>query len=94
MHSFLQRFGDKVIGVLHGFDRLRFRGTKRLLMHVGGMLNFLWQMQVPLKDFKDYACDSTRSLRDAVTEAARAADRPLIYLPSSADSKATPVPNR
>ena len=27
MDKFLQRFGAKVIGILHGFDRLRFRGA-------------------------------------------------------------------
>ncbi len=30
MKSFLQRFGSFVSGVLHGFDRLRLRGSKRL----------------------------------------------------------------
>jgi hypothetical protein len=30
MHTFLQRFGAAVVGVLHGFERVRFRGTKRL----------------------------------------------------------------
>jgi hypothetical protein len=28
MKTFLQRFGSVVRGVLHGFDRLRFRGAK------------------------------------------------------------------
>ena len=31
MKSFLQHFGSLVLGILHGFDRLRFRGSKRLL---------------------------------------------------------------
>lgn len=39
MQTFLQRFGGAVIGVLHGFDRVRFRGTKCLLMHVGGLMS-------------------------------------------------------
>src|SRR5260370_81842 len=30
MKSFLQRFGAAVLGVLHGFDRLRFRESKKL----------------------------------------------------------------
>lgn len=37
MLSFVRRFADKIIGVLRGFDRLRFRGTKRLLAYEGGM---------------------------------------------------------
>jgi hypothetical protein len=30
-HPFLDRYGEHVIGILHGFDRLRFRGTLRQL---------------------------------------------------------------
>jgi hypothetical protein len=85
--SFLHRFSDRVQGVLSGFDRLRFRGTKRLLMHVGGLLNFLWQAQVPLKDFKDYACSTTDALRRSVEQAARDAGRPVVFLSSGSASK-------
>jgi hypothetical protein len=31
MKEFLRRFAGVVTGVLHGFDRLRFRGSKRQL---------------------------------------------------------------
>jgi hypothetical protein len=54
MLSVLQRFSSQVSGVLSGFDRLRFRGTKRLLNTPGGMLNFLWHKQILLKQFKEY----------------------------------------
>lgn len=80
MQSFLQRFSSDVIGSLSGFDRLRFRGTKRLLNTTGGMLNFLWQKQILLKDFKSYVTDVTACLRSAVESAACAAARPLLYL--------------
>jgi len=40
MDKFLQRFGAKVIGILHGFDRLRFRGSRRSLCYAQGMLGF------------------------------------------------------
>jgi len=87
MNSFIQRHGAAVIGILHGFDRLRLRGTKRLLCHVGGMLNFLWQAQVLLKDFKTYALQTTAALRHATEQTAQQAERPLLYLPSSSASK-------
>ena len=48
MRTFLQRFGSMVKGVLSGFDRLRFRGTRRLLANLGGMKHFLWHSRVPL----------------------------------------------
>jgi hypothetical protein len=38
MKTFLRRFGDQIIGVLHGFDRLRFRGSKRTLCYPAGLL--------------------------------------------------------
>jgi hypothetical protein len=80
MISFLQRFAPAVIGVLSGFDRLRFRGSKRLLNTTGGMRNFLWHKQVLLKDFKDYACACTDTLRRAVEQAAATAGRPVLFL--------------
>ncbi len=42
MNSFIQRRRDLVIGQLNGWDRLRFRGSKRLLCTVGGMMSYLW----------------------------------------------------
>ena len=80
MLSFIQRFSSEVIGSLSGFDRLRFRGTKRLLNTQGGMHTFLWHKQVLLKDFKSYVCDVTDSLRRSVEHAAAGAGRPLIFL--------------
>jgi hypothetical protein len=77
---FLQRFSPDVIGVLSGFDRLRFRGTLRLLNTPGGFHHFLWQKQVLLKDFKPYALGCTARLKQAVEAAARDAGRPLIFL--------------
>jgi hypothetical protein len=83
MQSFIQRHRDLVIGMLNGFDRLRFRGSKRLLCSVGGMYDYLWQVQVLLKDFKDYAMSLTEQLRQATVQMAEAAGRPLRYLASS-----------
>jgi hypothetical protein len=46
--------GSKIRGALYGFDRIRFRGTRRFLANVTGMMNFLWHQQVLLKDFKAF----------------------------------------
>jgi hypothetical protein len=73
MKSFLQRLGSMVLGVLHGFDRLRFRGSKRLLCNPGGVFSFLAQGPVPLKDYKTYAKETTLTLCQAIeTEAKQA----------------------
>ena len=39
--SFMERFGTDVTGILSGFDRLRLRGTLRLLYMTNGMAAFL-----------------------------------------------------
>lgn len=83
MKSFIQRFGTTILGILHGFDRLRFRGTRRFLANVRGMLGYLWQRQVLLKDFKAYAGNLTARVRTAAEQVAHDHGRPLVYLPNS-----------
>jgi hypothetical protein len=88
MQSFVQRFASKILGVLHGFDRIRLRGTKRLLAHVGGRLTFLWQERVLLKDFKTYASNITAEVRRAAEDVAERQGRPVEYLAGSTDKDA------
>jgi hypothetical protein len=86
MKAFLQRFGQAVVGVLHGFDRLRFRGSKRQLCHVAGMGSWLGAMRILLKDYKSWARDTTLTLCRAIE--APAAEAGLYrYLNNSQDSK-------
>lgn len=87
MKGFVQRHAAVVTGMLEGFDRLRFRGTKRLLAHVGGMMNFLSQQKVLLKDFKDYAPSVTDYIRRRTERLAEAAEQTVRYLPGSRLSK-------
>jgi hypothetical protein len=87
MKTFIQRFGTKILGVLHGFDRIRFRGTRRFLANVAGMMNFLWHRQVLLKDFKTFAGNLTAEVRQAAEEVAVQQGRPVEYLHNSAMRK-------
>src|SRR5208283_5044830 len=80
MKTFIQRFGQRISGVLHGFDRLRFRGTRRFLASVPGMLGYLWRRQILLKDFKAFASNLTAQVRQAAEEVAVRQGRPLLYL--------------
>jgi hypothetical protein len=80
MKTFIQRFGKNILGVLHGFDRIRFRGTRRFIANVAGMMNFLWQRQVLLKDFKAFAGNITAQVRKAAEEGAVNQGRPVQYL--------------
>lgn len=83
MKTFIQRFGKKILGILHGFDRLRFRGTRRFLANVAGMLGYLWQRQVLLKDFRAFAANITAEVRRAAEDVAVQQERPLEYLHNS-----------
>lgn len=87
MNSFLQRHAAFVTGVLNGLDRLRLRGTKRLLAHPGGMMDFLRQQRVLLKDFKAYAQETTERIRRATVAIAESAGQAVRYLSGSRASK-------
>jgi hypothetical protein len=86
MKSFLQRFGSLVLGVLHGFDRLRLRGSKRFLCTPGGVFIFLSYVKVPVKEYKSYAKDTTVALCKAIETEAKEAGL-YRYLNNSQESK-------
>ncbi len=52
MKSFLQRYGSRIHGILHGLDRVRFRGTLRALSYVRGMSGFLFGIGVHFQGFR------------------------------------------
>jgi len=86
MKSFLQRFGQFVVGVLLGFDRLRFRGSKRQLSHVAGLMSWLSASSILLKDYKTWARDTTLTLCRAIEGPAEEAGL-YRFLNNSQDSK-------
>jgi hypothetical protein len=82
MDLFLQQHDNSVTGILRGWDRLRFRGTQRMLSHVGGLNRFLQCTRRLIKDFGDFAQQAGRQIRAASLEVAELADRPVIHLDS------------
>src|SRR5262245_42887964 len=87
MQSFLQRHAADVIGSLSGFDRVLFRGPQRMLATARGMMNYLWSIQVLLKDFGDWSEELTRQLRGGSEQVMVQAGRPCRYLNNPAVSK-------
>src|SRR5271155_4466427 len=73
MKSFLHRFGALVLGVLCGFDRLRFRGCKRQLCHEAGIMSYLGHRRILLKEFTEFVKDNTATLCDAIERPAEEA---------------------
>ena len=88
MKRFLARFGDKVLGVLNGFDRLILRGVLYPVAVVSGMRHFLHSKDVLLKDFAPYVHEASETVKAASAAAAVAAGRPLPYLTSPKTDKA------
>lgn len=88
MKGFIQRHGEKILGVLNGFDRMRFRGTLRLLTSVGGTMAWLSRAGVLIKDFVKFAEGLTKQVRQATEESAAAAGRPVKYLDRFLDKEA------
>lgn len=86
MKRFLQRMGSRVRGVLHGFDRMRFRGSKRQLCHASGMLGWMYYAKISLKEFKLYAKDKTEEVCRSIEAPAEQAGI-FEYLNNSQTSK-------
>jgi hypothetical protein len=84
---FIQRFGDKITGVLSGFDRLVIRGSLRAIVNPAGMKNLLWRRQIRLPQFGGWAQSLTEQLKQASCQAARDQNRPIVYLPSADTDK-------
>ena len=80
-------YEDNVTGSIHGWDRIRFRGTIRWLASVRGLSTYLGTTGILLKDFKGFAEGVTQKLRSACLRQALSLDIPFEYLASSSISK-------
>jgi len=87
MQEFIAKFGEKINGVLSGFDRLVFRGHLRGISYVRGMQRYLWANQVLNKEFGAHAEKVTERLKEGSLALARELQRPIQYLASSKISK-------
>src|SRR5467141_1589350 len=85
--SFYSKFDQQITAVLSGFDRIRFRGTLRMLYQPGIMEQYLGYCGVLIKNFKSFAESTTAKVKAAAYRAAAFAGRPLEYLPNAALSK-------
>jgi hypothetical protein len=87
VQKFIARHRSDVVGVLRGFDRVRFRGTIRLIASVSGMRSWLSYLGVLHKDFGAFAEEITETLKKAAKSVAEEASRPLLYLGRSSQNK-------
>ena len=82
-NPFIQKHQADVIGILHGFDRLRFSGTFRALYHPPVMEKYIQKAGFLMKDFKALVLQTTGKIKAATQQIAERAQRPLVYLSSS-----------
>lgn len=87
LNPFLEKHGDSVTGILHGFDRLRFQGSLRALYCKSVFEEYLSKAKVLWKDFKPFVTDLTARVCQQAQQIAQAAGRPFTYLSSSSISK-------
>lgn len=83
MKSFLQRFALLVAGVLHGWDRVVFKGRLCPLYSPDGMHCLLSANRVLYKDFKNYAFQVSADVMAASLVAQARAQERFRYLKSS-----------
>jgi hypothetical protein len=87
MEHFIRKYERDIVGVLSGWDRIRFRGTIRMLAYANGLLGWLCERKVLLKNFQSFAQELTDSLKSSILGVAEAAGRPVRYVASSSLSK-------
>ena len=80
MLEFIRQHAASVAGVIHGFDRLRFRGTLRRIASVRGLGSFLHYAKVLLKDAGAWMNEQTERVKKASLKVADAQDRPVQYV--------------
>ncbi|HGJ65946.1 TPA: hypothetical protein ENS27_11235 [bacterium] len=83
----IEKFKDKINGVLSAFDRMIIKGHILQFFGDSGRRYFLSQENVLLKDFGDYAEKITKTIKASIEETTEKTGRPLIYLNSSKTSK-------
>jgi len=83
----IDKFGDRINGVLSAFDRMILKGHLRQFFSSSGKMHFLSQESVLLKDFGEYAKGVTKQIKAHVENMAQELQRPLIYLYSPKVSK-------
>ena len=76
----INNYHDQIKGILHGFDRIIFKGHLRQFFSPSGQSHFLSKEDVLLKDYSAYAQSITSQIKEHAHEMAKSLGRPYIYL--------------
>ncbi|HQU32648.1 MAG TPA: hypothetical protein PLA96_14270 [Candidatus Brocadia sapporoensis] len=83
MEKFLERYDNKITGVLSTFDRMIFKGHILPFFQKSKRHYYLFQQKVLFKDFGTYAKKVSEVIKDNARELSAKESRPLIHLDSS-----------
>lgn len=83
----MELYQDKIMGAIKGLDRIRFRGTLRLLANQKGMRAWMRYANILLKDFGTWAEGITKRIRQSCQETVGGLGAPERYLRSSSIRK-------
>ncbi len=87
MFSFIGQLGDRVRGVLSGFDRLLFRGMLRCVIDTRGLNGYLYGAKVPMAKYSEHVTEVSQRLREAALAEAKQLGREVRYLDNSRERK-------
>jgi hypothetical protein len=87
MNRFFERNQADIVGVLSGFDRVRFGGSLRSMDYLKGFDKFLGALGVLYKDFGKFAQAVSDRIKAHARKFAERSGRELLYLDSSSISK-------
>ena len=65
MWNFVRQLGQRVSGVLSGFDRLLFRGILRCVIDPRGLNGYLYGAKVAMTNYGQHVEEVSRRLKDA-----------------------------
>ena len=83
LSTFIEQQGQKVIGVLQGFDRVRVQASLRTLYHQSVMEYYLLSQKLLFKDFKGLVTRTTDQVKEAARALAERCKRRVVYLQSN-----------
>jgi len=80
----IKSFGDRIVGVSNGFDRIVFQGMIRPLMYPEGAMGFFDRRRILFKDAKAWVQEQTERLISSVGQwSKRECGEGIAYLPST-----------
>jgi len=87
LQEFTAKFGERIQGVVSGFDRLVLRGSLRRLVYGKGMEEYLWQNNILFKDYLRHVQKVSQKVKKAAVAPFVEQKLPVLFLRSGKADK-------